>query len=67
MIIPDDAAEQAARGWLEEDAKGFSCSLANAQVSRLDDMTIVRMDLRRGEAAIRLPGIWRLPLIVTRA
>jgi hypothetical protein len=52
VVIHDEAAEQAARGWLEEDAERFRCSLANARVSRLGDMKIVRMDLRRGEPPV---------------
>jgi hypothetical protein len=50
VLIRDEAAEEAARKMLEEDAAGFRCSLTNARVSRLDDMKIVRMDLSRGEA-----------------
>ncbi len=49
IVVSDEAAEQAAREMLREDAAGFRCSLSNARVSRLGDMTIVRMDLYRDE------------------
>jgi hypothetical protein len=45
ITVNDEAAEQAAREMLQEDAAGFRCSLSNPRVSRLGDMTIVRMDL----------------------
>lgn len=50
VLIRDEAAEATAREMLEGDAAGFRCSLTNPRVSRLGDMKIVRMDLRRGEA-----------------
>jgi hypothetical protein len=49
VIINDEAAEEAARKLLQEDAAGFRCSLTNPRVSRLGDMTIVRLDLYRDE------------------
>lgn len=48
-LITDEAAEEAARAELEQDAAGFRCSLSNGRVSRLNDMTIVRFDLYRVE------------------
>ena len=47
VLIRDEAAEEAARKMLQEDAAGFGCSLTNPRVSKLDEMKIVRMDLSR--------------------
>jgi hypothetical protein len=49
VVVSDEAAEQAARAMLREDAAGFGRSLSNARVSRLGNMTIIRMDLYRDE------------------
>jgi hypothetical protein len=49
VVINDEAAEQAAREMLQEDAAAFRCSLTNARVSQLRDIKIVRMDLKRDE------------------
>jgi hypothetical protein len=49
LSLVDEAAVQAARKMLEEDAAGFRCSLTNPRVSRLGGMKIVRMDLARAD------------------